>query len=237
MARIGGLQRIQREAKWQGEGRSQGTTLPTALTTITIIVQFFPAVTNDFLFHIPVTLSPPFHARSLRSLATRVKRSRLRLGRGCGECEECRKKRPTLSRHHHSSSRGLVLPLLSSPYNHFQAFQSSTVVTGAACVSMVRASCLHSLHSFLHSSLVHRGAARGLRPKRWWEGREWSEKRSPRDERDRRDERRLPRSFVSRHPFSYLGLTARLPAPRSVSSPYGLRLFPSLSDRLQPAPP
>ena len=25
---------------------------------------------------------------------------------------------------------------------------------------------------------------------------------------DRRDERRLPRSFVSRHPFSYLGLTA-----------------------------
>lgn len=25
------------------------------LTTITIIVQFFPAVTNDFLFHIPVT--------------------------------------------------------------------------------------------------------------------------------------------------------------------------------------
>lgn len=32
--------------------------------------------------------------------------------------------------HHHSSSRGLVLPLLSSPYNHFQAFQSSTVVTG-----------------------------------------------------------------------------------------------------------
>lgn len=43
------------EGKWQGEGRSQGTTLPTALTTITIIVQFFPAVTNDFLFHIPVT--------------------------------------------------------------------------------------------------------------------------------------------------------------------------------------
>ena len=59
-----------------------------------------------------------------------MKRSRLRLGRGCGECEECRKKRPTFSRHHHSSSRGLVLPLLSSPYNHFQAFQSSTVVTG-----------------------------------------------------------------------------------------------------------
>lgn len=43
--------------------------------------------------------------------------------------------RPCMTRelglcHHHSSSRGLVLPLLSSPYNHFQAFQSSTVVTG-----------------------------------------------------------------------------------------------------------
>ena len=37
------------------------------------------------------------------------------------------------------------------------------------------------------------------------------ERKGPRDERDRRDERRLPRSFVSRHPFSYLGLTARLP--------------------------
>lgn len=83
-------------------------------------------VTVPLARHLVSSVSP----RSLRSLATRVKRSRLRLGRGCGECEECRKKRPTLSRHHHSSSRGLVLPLLSSPYNHFQAFQSSTVVTG-----------------------------------------------------------------------------------------------------------
>lgn len=82
--------------------------------------------TEPLARHLVSSVSP----RSLRSLATRVKRSRLRLGRGCGECEECRKKRPTLSRHHHSSSRGLVLPLLSSPYNHFQAFQSSTVVTG-----------------------------------------------------------------------------------------------------------
>ena len=82
-------------------------------------------VTVPLARHLVSSVSP----RSLRSLATRVKRSRLRLGRGCGECEECRKKRPTLSRHHHSSSRGLVLPLLSSPYNHFQAFQSSTVVT------------------------------------------------------------------------------------------------------------
>lgn len=39
---------------------------------------------------------------------------------------------------------------------------------------------------------------------------------------DRRDERRLPRSFVSRHPFSYLGLTALSSRRRSCSGPpYG----------------
>ena len=43
---------------------------------------------------------------------------------------------------------------------------------------------------------------------------------------DRRDERRLPRSFVSRHPFSYLGLTALFPVSHSPSTRHSLTFMP-----------